>query len=695
MASREIYDYSPNLRINFDGALSVAVVLILIVLLVPLPTIIVDFGIALSFGLSLLVLMVALSIKRPLDFTSFPALLLIVTLLRLALNIATTRAILTNGVHGVDAAGAMIGGFSKIIMGGDFVIGIVVFLILSVINFVVITKGASRIAEVGARFTLDSIPGKQMAIDADLSAGLIAESEARQRRSELDEESTFFGAMDGASKFVKGDAISGIIILMVNLIGGILIGTLRHSMELSEATETYVRLAIGDGLVTQIPALIVSLAAGIIVSKGGSRQPIQSAIMSHLLGNPRAIHLSIAALVLLSLTPGLPFLPFALMALLGAIQVGVARRIEGQVASLNQTGSVSESEKKSDRTQSEQLRGSEFGSIVIGFGKQISVVILNSANSLEKRIEDIRLRLMKSYAIRIPQIEIKCDHQLPIKDYEICYQGIVIGRMETFPGHRLVIVGDDTELDVAGTRVEDPIYGLSAIWVPEHFAGDPRIKKYKNVDCVAVILAHFDSIMQQNIAQLFLYSDFKRMLDELNPEYKKLLEEVCPAHISKTGVHSILKSLLNERVTLQPIEMIIESIAEAAPLTRRLDVIVEHVRRRIAPYIIRDGSQDGVLNIVTLSDQWEEVLNRCARRDDRGEIIEFYLDASSIEKLQKSVLRVNEDLVQKGIKFVLVTNSECRSYIRALIERSACHIPVLSKIELLKSSRTQKVGLVE
>ncbi|MGI9425002.1 MAG: FHIPEP family type III secretion protein, partial [Hyphomicrobiaceae bacterium] len=457
-----------------DVFFAVGVVMILTILFLPLPPVLVDIALALSIALSVLILMVALWIPKPLDFSSFPTILLIATLLRLALNVATTRLILSEGASGETAAGYVIGGFSTFLMSGDFVIGFVVFIILVTVNFLVITKGATRIAEVGARFTLDAIPGKQMAIDADLSAGMINEETAQRRRRELEDESSFFGSMDGASKFVRGDAIAGLIITAINVFGGIIIGVVRHNMDLADAADIFTRLSVGDGLVSQIPALIISLAAGLLVSKAGTRGPAEQAIFEQLGNYPRAILVVAFLMFIFAVVPGLPFAPFAalggLLAWIGwflpirrqraKAETEELERKEAEAAQLNATPSIKET-----------LRAPE---VEICFGKQLYTQFLPLTAELTHRVGRMRRRFAEQFGFVLPEVKISNDLSVPPKAYLLKIHGTTVAKEDMVSGSVLVITGDGPRPSIPGDDTREPAFGMKSVWVPETFVEELR-----------------------------------------------------------------------------------------------------------------------------------------------------------------------------------------------------------------------------
>jgi len=463
-------------RRGLDIGFAVGIVAILTILFLPVPTILIDMGLALSIAFSVLILMVALWIHKPLEFSAFPQVLLIATMLRLALSIATTRLILAHGNEGVTAAGHIINGFSQFVMSGDFVIGIVVFLILITVNFLVITKGATRIAEVGARFTLDAIPGKQMAIDADLSAGTIDEKEAQRRRRELEEESAFFGSMDGASKFVRGEAVASLIITAVNIFGGIIIGVTRHGMSLSQAADVFTKLSVGDGLVSQIPALIVSLAAGLLVSKGGTRGSADQAVLGQLGGYPKALFVAAGLMFTMAVVPGLPFLPFvALGGLMGFVGYAIPRRIAEQEALAAAQAKEKEKEEQAKREAQESVKESlKTAEIELCLGKQLSMKLLNAHGELAHRVAKMRRKFAQQYGFVVPDIKLSDSLALPGKTYQIKIHGTVVATHEMRIGEMLVVTGDGPQPDVPGEVTREPAFGIKAMWVAETYANEVR-----------------------------------------------------------------------------------------------------------------------------------------------------------------------------------------------------------------------------
>ncbi|MEX0346143.1 MAG: flagellar biosynthesis protein FlhA [Rhizobiaceae bacterium] len=677
-----------------DVLLAVGIIFILAVLFLPIPALLIDFGLAISVALSVLILMVALWIARPLDFSAFPTVLLIATMLRLSLNIATTRLILSEGHEGVNAAGYVIGGFSRFVMNGDFVIGLVVFLILIIVNFVVITKGSTRIAEVGARFTLDAIPGKQMSIDADLSAGIITEREAQDKRRELEEESSFFGSMDGASKFVRGDAIAGLIITAINILGGMIIGYSRHGMSLGDAADIFIKLAVGDGLVSQVPALIVSLAAGLLVSKGGTRGSADQAVFGQLSAYPRALYVASLLLLVLALTPGLPALPFLFLAgLMASCAYIIPRRIETRER---------EKQAKRDREQQEleeedrdSIRSSlKANEIELLFGRQVGARMLPQRQELAFRMSRMRKKFALQYGFVVPEVRLSDDFSIPDKGYQIKIHGTVASSYELRIGELIALVGENELPDMPSEKVREPAFGMDALSVPEAFADDLKQAGIPTADNMSVLLTHLSEVIRNNLPQLLSYKDMKALIDRQEPEYRKLIDEVCTTHLSYPGLQAVLKLLLAERVSIRNLHLIIEAIAEVAPHIRRTEQIVEHVRLRISQQLCGDITEDGVLRVLRLGNRWDMAFHQSLKRDANGDVREFDVEPRALEEFGEQARKAIQQHLETAKNFAVVTAPETRPYVRMIIERLFPNLPILSHVEIPKGVELRILGTI-
>lgn len=675
-----------------DVLFAIGVILMLLILFLPLPTLLIDIGLAVSISFSVLILMVALWINRPLDFSSFPTILLIATLLRLSLNIATTRSILSDGHNGPTAAGHVIGGFSQFVMGGDFVIGIVVFLILITINFMVITKGATRIAEVGARFTLDSIPGKQMSIDADLSAGIIDEKEARERRKELEEESAFYGSMDGASKFVRGDAIAGLIITAINIFGGITIGVIRHGLSFMQSADFYTRLSVGDGLVSQIPALVVSLAAGLIVSKGSTVGSVDKIVMGQLGRYPRALSLAAAMMLLLGLTPGLPALPFFLIALVLSAVAYLKPMLERQLA--EQTRRYEEAHEAALLKEKQESVASALANaeLELVLGRQLSAKFLPAKQELSSRMNKIRKRFATELGFVVPEVILRDDLSIDPKRYQIKVHGAVVAEHELRLGEVIVFAPANTLIAIPAVPVVEPAYGMTAASVPESFIGNLRDAGKSFADPMTVMLTHLSEVVRNNAPQLLSYSAVMHLINALGPEYRKLAEQTCSNQISYPGLQAVLKLLLAERVSIRNLPFIIEAVAEIAPIQRRSEQIVEHVRSRLSQQLCADLGEKGELKILRLGNRWDYVLREALKRDSSGEVVRFDIEPALLEEFALALKQKTNALKAEGQQFVVVTTPEARPYVRMVSERLHPDIAILSHMEIGRGTVVNVIG---
>jgi flagellar biosynthesis protein FlhA len=682
---------NPSLR---DVSFALGVVVIICVLFLPIPPFLIDMGLAFSLALSVLILMVSLWIEKPLEFSSFPTVLLIATMTRLSLNIATTRVILAHGYEGNHAAGGVIAGFASLVMSGDFVIGLIVFLILITINFIVITKGATRIAEVGARFTLDAIPGKQMAIDADLSAGLINEQEAQRRRKDLEAESSFFGAMDGASKFVRGDAVAGLLITAINIFGGIIIGYFRHGMPIGEAADVFVKLSVGDGLVSQMPALVISLAAGFLVTRGGAVGSTDKAVINQLSGYPRALAVAAVLMGILAIMPGLPFIPFAI---LGGLMASGAWFIPRQAEAENKL--LREQEEKKVMQTKEDEKDSvksalKTAEIELALGKIVSTRLLGAHQELAFRVGKMRKKFATQYGFVVPEIKVTDDLNIADKSYQIRIHGTTVASNMLRVGEVLVVTGSGRRPTVPGDEIREPAFGLPAYSVLEAFTEDLKREGFQPIDNVSVVLTHMSEVIRNNLPALLSYKDVKVLIERLDPEYKKLADEICSSHMSYSGLQAVLKLLLAERVSIRNLHLILEAVAELAPHVRKTEQIVEHVRVRMAQQLCGDLADNGVLRVLRLGSKWDLAFHQALKRDAKGDVIEFDIDPRSLEEFSEQASGVIREYMDRGLPFVLVTSPETRSYVRMIIERLFATLPVLSHLELAKGIEIKILGSI-
>ena len=677
-----------------DIGFALGIVVILAVLFLPIPTFLIDIGLAMSIALSVLILMVALWIQKPLDFSSFPTILLIATMLRLSLNIATTRVILANGYEGLNAAGYVINGFSQFVMSGDFVIGLIVFTILIIVNFMVITKGATRIAEVGARFTLDAIPGKQMAIDADLSAGLIDDKEAQHRRKELEEESSFFGAMDGASKFVRGDAVAGLIITAVNIFGGIVIAVTRYDMSMSDAADVFTKLSVGDGLVSQIPALIVSLAAGLLVSKGGTRGSAEKAVLGQLGGYPRALFVAAILMGIFAIMPGLPMMPFLLLAaLMGFTGYTIPRRLAALKRVEAEKVRVAEEKTRLEERDSvkENLKSAE---VELVLGKQLSAGLLSKHGELSRRVAKMRRKFAEQYGFVVPDIRVTDSLTLDPKSYQIKIHGTIVSAQQLKVGELLVIPHADTTLPVPADPTTEPAFGMPAFWVPPAYTDELKRNGLVPAENITVILTHLSEVIRNNLPALLSYKDMRQLFGRLDNEYQKLLDDICPAHTSFSGLQAVLKLLLAERVSIRNLNLILEAVAEIVPHVRRSEQVVEHVRMRIAQQICGDLAEGGPLKVLRLGNRWDLAFHNALKRDAKGEVIEFDIEPQLVEEFGTQMSEAVKKYMKDGNRFAIVAAPDARPYVRMIVERMFPTLPVLSHLEIARGVDVSALGSV-
>lgn len=676
-----------------DIMMALAVVVVLVALILPMPSWMLDMFLALSITFSVLVLMTSLFIAKPLEFSSFPTILLMATMLRLSLNLASTRLILTHGHEGEDAAGHVIQAFAGFVMGGDFIIGIVVFSILVLVNFIVITKGSGRIAEVSARFTLDAMPGKQMAIDADLSAGLIDENTARQRRKELEEESSFFGAMDGAAKFVRGDAIAGLIITFINIVMGVIIGTVRHDMDLGDAFNNYTRLTVGDGLVTQIPALIVSVAAGLLVSKAGVAGSAEKALIGQLSNYPKALGLSSFLMTCMAVLPGMPPIPFLMLAGLSGYS---AWTLSKQQVRREETRRVTaEAEKKKPPVAEEPISTAlaiDLIRLELGYGL-LPLINTEQGRRLTDQIKGLRRQIAGDIGFIMPSVRIQDNLQLPPNTYVVCIKEIEVGRGEIRPNMLLVMDPRGDKITLPGEETREPTFGLPAMWIDVSFRDEALFKGYTVVDPPTVITTHITEIVKDNMAELLSYAETQKLLDELDKSQQKIVADVIPSQVSLSTLQRILQSLLSERISVRDLPTILEGVSEAAAYTRNVLSITEHVRARLARQISHQYTNEaGFIPLITLSPQWEQEFAQSLTGE--GDEKQLAMAPNKLQEFINAVRSVFEKQALAGETPVLLTSPVVRPYVRSIIERFRPSTAVLSQNEIHSKAKIKTLGQI-
>ena len=676
-----------------DLGLAFGVMIILVVLILPMPAVLLDFLLAISITFAVLVLMTALFIHQPLEFSSFPTILLIATMMRLSLNLASTRLILSEGHEGTHAAGRVIEAFGNFVMQGNYVIGIIVFAILVLVNFIVITKGSGRIAEVAARFTLDAMPGKQMAIDADLSAGLIDETQARDRRRRLEDESAFYGAMDGASKFVRGDAIAGLLITFINIIGGIIIGMAQKDLSMGDAATTYTLLTIGDGLVSQIPALVVSTAAGLLVSKAGVDGAADKALFGQLSGYPKALGMSAFVMFVMAILPGVPMPPFLLLsAIAGWLAWNSIRSHEASAQEAAQAEvQAAAAEAPTEEPISSALHLDELR-LELGYGL-LPLISEGDGDQLTDQIKALRRQLASDMGFVMPSVRILDNMQLDGTSYVVKVKEVEAGSGEVFVGQHMVMDPQGQQVDLPGAHTTEPTFGLPATWIDSSLREEAAFKGYTVVDPATVISTHLTEILKANMAELLSYAEVQKLLDDLPSEHQKLIEDIIPAQISVTGVQRILQSLLSERISIRDLATILEGIAEATSFTSDTTQLTEHVRGRLSRQICANNAgPEGYVALVAMSPQWEQKFAESLV--GQGEERQLAMAPTDLQEFITNVRDRFEEAALMGESPVLLTSPGIRPYVRSIIERFRPQTVIMSQGEIHPQAKLKTVGQV-
>ncbi|EQB18127.1 flagellar biosynthesis protein FlhA [Novosphingobium lindaniclasticum] len=676
-----------------DLALALGVSAIIGMLILPMPGWMLDMGLALSITASVLILMTALFIEKPLQLSSFPTILLIVTMLRLGLNLASTRLILGHGHEGHQAAGGVIAAFGEFLMGGETVIGLTIFAILIVINFVVITKGAGRIAEVAARFSLDAMPGKQMAIDADLNAGTITETQARERRAEIEAESGFYGAMDGASKFVKGDAVAGLLITAINIVVGLIIGVAIHGVPFGEAFTTYTILTVGDGLVSQIPALIVSTAAGLLVSKGGVVGKTGAALGDQLGRYPKAFGIVAVLMGVLALMPGLPFVPFAAMAgLCGWAAWSMARKAEANAAQERMQEAMAEQQQMEAQAEEPISRTLAIDALRIELGYGLLPLINDSQAEprLDDQVRALRRQMAIDYGFVLPSVRILDNMALKPNEYIVYVKETEIARGELRIGKLLVINAGGQDVGIRGEPTKEPVFQLPALWIDRDMRQEAGFRGLTVVDCGTVVTTHLTEIVKDNIADLLSYTETQKLLNEVHKDTEKLIADLIPSKISISGVQRVLQNLLSEGISIRDVPTILEGVAEATAMTGNLTQVTEHVRARLARQISAQQTFDGTIPIVTLGGEWDEAFGEAivGQGDDRH----LAMAPSQLQAFIATVRDTYDRLAGQGEIPCLLTSPPLRPFVRSIIERVRPATVVLSQNEIHPRARLRSLG---
>jgi flagellar biosynthesis protein FlhA len=677
---------------NTDLFIAIGILVILSVMVIPLPAILLDMALTMSLALGILILLVSIYTKRALDFTAFPSLLLITTLFRLSLNVATTRLILSHGHEGTEAAGQVISAFGNFVVGSNYVIGFIVFVILIVINFIVITKGSGRVAEVAARFTLDAMPGKQMSIDADLNSGLINEDQARKRRKEIEQEADFYGSMDGASKFVRGDAIAGIIIMLINVIGGLLIGVIQKGLDFSTAAKYYTMLTIGDGLVSQIPALIISTAAGIIVTRNSSGEGnMGSEVAGQLLLSSKAVYVSAAVIGALGLVPGLPKLSFFVMAF---VMAGLAwtmdkYKAEREADEKKKQEQVALGPKKENI---ETMLPLDMVELEVGYAL-INIVESDKSGDLLERIVSIRKQFALDLGIIVPSIHIRDNLQLAPGEYRVMIKGNKVGGGVLRPDSILAMDPGNVSSRVDGFPTKEPAFGLDALWIHPSKKEDAELAGYTVVDLPTVMATHLTEIIRTHAHELLGRQEAAQLIENFKKSHPKVVEELIPDLLSLGSVVRVLQNLLREHVSIRDILTIFETLADEASKTKDTEVLTEAVRKALSRSITAKYSSDGQVPVMTLSANIEELISNSLLQTEQG--IQLVMDPSTAHHLINEVASAVESHPEIAGQPILLTSPTARRHLAKLITRFIPQLIVLSHSELSASANVKSVATVE
>jgi flagellar biosynthesis protein FlhA len=664
----------PNAKAIRSMAAPLVIVLILAMMVLPLPPFALDLLFTFNIAMALMVMMVAAYMVRPLDFAAFPAVILLTTLLRLSLNVASTRVVLLEGHTGAGAAGAVIESFGHFLIGGNFAVGLIVFAILVVINFIVVTKGAERIAEVGARFTLDAMPGKQMAIDADLNAGLIDEKEAKRRRAEVGEEAEFFGSMDGASKFVRGDAVAGILILVINIIGGFAIGVMQHGLSVGEAADSYILLAVGDALVAQIPGLLISVAAAMVVSRVGKDEDLGVQVMEQMFLSSKVMGITAGVLFLLGIVPGMPHTVFLLFAAAIGALAWWRKKEEGRPAPVEPEAPAANADGEAtwDDLQPVDLLGLELGY------RLIAMVDKTRQGDLLTRFKGVRKKFAQEVGFLPPAVHVRDNLELKPSGYRITLRGVVVGEGEVFPGMFLAIDPGGIGTPLIGTPTTDPAFGLPAHWIDEKQRENAQMAGFTVVDSETVLATHLSHLMQVQAAKLLSRTETQDLVEHVTRLAPKLIEEVVPKMISIASFQKVLQLLLEESVHVRDIRTIIEAIAEHATATTDPVELARRVRMALAPAIVQQiYGPVKELEVIAIEPGLERLLMQALSGAANGA-----LDPGVAEMLSKSASDIANRQEEKGVPACLLVPDAIRNAMARLLRRAAPRLQVLAHSEI-------------
>ena len=671
-----------------SAVVPMGVIAILFVMIIPLPTFLLDILLSISLTFSIIILLMSMFVLKPLEFSVFPSVLLIVTLLRLSLNVASTRLILLHGNDGADAAGQVIKAFGTFVVGGNYVVGLIVFVVLVLINFVVITKGATRVAEVAARFTLDAMPGKQMSIDADLNAGLISDTDARRRRAEVEKEANFYGAMDGASKFVRGDAVAGIIITLVNIIGGLIVGVMQQGMPLVGAARIYTLLTVGDGLVTQVPSLIVSTAAGMLVTRTAAATELGDEIRGQLFVQPKAIGLAAGMIFIFALIPGMPKISFILVSSCIGFFAYTLMRTKGKERQLEEELPAQPVEEVQEGVAPLDLMGLE-----VGYGL-IHLVDASQNGELLQRIKALRKQMALEMGLIVPSIHIRDNLQLRPNAYSVLMKGVQIAQGELLPGHYLALTADESGPKIKGIETKEPAFGLPAVWIPEMDKESLQARGVVVVDTATVITTHLTEIVKSHADELLGRQEVQHLLDNLSSAYPKVVEEIVPKTVPLGTLQKVLQKLLRERISIRDLLAILETLADYYPLTKNVDVLTGYVRQSQARLITKQyQDEEGNITVMMISPDIEDKITGAVQHTEYESFVSP--DPNVVRKLVGNLQQIVTNFTMKGLQPIVLCSPNARMSLRKTLEKYFPTLVVLSHNEIVRDANIRSLGMVE
>ena len=670
-------------------AMAVGMIGILLVMMIPLPSFILDILLSFNIAFTVVILLVSIYVLKPLDFSVFPSVLLIATLMRLSLNVASTRLILLHGSEGPGAAGQVIKAFGTFVVGGNFLIGLIVFLVLVLINFIVITKGATRVAEVAARFTLDAMPGKQMSIDADLNSGLITESEARTKRVDIAREADFYGAMDGASKFVRGDAIAGIIITLINIIGGLIIGVAQQGMPFIGAAHTYTLLTVGDGLVTQIPALIVSTGAGMLITRSTASYDLGNEMKAQLFHQPKALVSASVMLFIFGLIPGMPTIPFMLI---GSVMGFIAYSV---IKSAEPVEEIEEDETPHEVGTTdpfEALMPLDMLELEVGYSL-IPLVDAKQGGELLQRIRAFRKQLALDAGYIVPAVHIRDNLQLKPGEYILKLKGVDVAHGELLMNHYLVIIPEDSEMKIKGKETKEPAFGLPAVWIEEREKESVQARGHVVVDPATVLTTHITEIVKTHADELMGRQDVQYLLEQLSRTHSKIVDDIVPSVIPLGTLHKVLQRLLRERVSIRDLLTILETLADYAPMTKNVDLLTGYVRQTLSRSITQQYKDDsGAMTVVVMSPEVEDSISQSIQHTEYESFVSP--DPNAVQKIVTSLQRFVTTFSERGLQPIILCSPHTRIHVRNILEKFIPHIVVLSHNEISYDTNVKSLGMV-